>query len=850
MREMQVITCRKHLNRFDVIASLLGTLLLSVSASAPASPEIAHDSKHKLVTMSDGSGQLTLRLNYNAGCVLDQINIGGANVAANSGACTGVRIGEEWLTTRAVAGADVSIGTKTVIVSGIKYGGAGQEVQETWKFTTLADRIVWRIDRKYAAGVTVADLAFPEWDFGRLSWTGGLLDDGGVVLSKYLDRANTTYGGHFGAVTFWNAKSNKCLRVTPHLAANLFGAGRFSRQTNGDFSFYYAVSTERMTTRHGQSRFLEGRQDLWEPRQIQPAEVTAEFELQVLDYDKAYDRGTFAGLEGNNVRELLNTVARYGVIDSQLVGGNGWRSGYICLHEPFFAQMAAALDAADYTANLSAALDFARDHAISTNGRVKSRWCYGPGDAMPGTYDKFGFYEAQWGYLMDSQPDYVMNVVELFNLTGDLEWLASQRDACERALEFLTRREVGSTGLVAMMTDSCKQNRGSDWIDIIWVAYENALINAQLYAALNLWAEAEETLGDAGKASNYRAFASRLKDTFNRPTSEGGFWDPTNKWYAYWRDKDGSIHGNNLVTPVNFAAIAYGLCDDPARQQAILDRTEAEMKKENLFYWPLNFFPYEKEEGAGSNFPFPKYENGDIFLSWGELGVRAYSCYDPALALKYVKHTLARYAADGLSFQRYLRQSQRGEGDDILAGNCMPIVGLYRDLYGIQPKPNRLYLEPHLTGELDGTRLPYRLRAQLYEIALGTKGTAVTAGNCSMGDSHPFGVSATPAGLQYFHGTNSDWSMSILSPNATRVTVHIENWADAANEPREWTELAVRGGGGISHVIRGLSPRASYQLYVDGKAGKSVRADETGQVKFEHRARTGESHRLRIGLTR
>ena len=45
--------------------------------------------------------------------------------------------------------------------------------------------------------------------------------------------------------------------------------------------------------------------------------------------------------------------------------------------------------------------------------------------------------------------------------------------------------------------------------------------------------------------------------------------------------------------------------------------------------------------------------------------------------------------------------SQRGEGDDILAGNCLPIVGLYRDLYGLQPQPNRLYVEPHLPAELE-----------------------------------------------------------------------------------------------------------------------------------------------------
>ena len=56
----------------------------------------------------------------------------------------------------------------------------------------------------------------------------------------------------------------------------------------------------------------------------------------------------------------------------------------------------------------------------------------------------------------------------------------------------------------------------------------------------------------------------------------------------------------------------------------------------------------------------------------------------------------------------------------------MPVVGLYRDIYGIQPKHNRLYLEPHLTAELNGTQLRYQLRGQMYLIDLSVRGSRVT----------------------------------------------------------------------------------------------------------------------------
>jgi hypothetical protein len=812
------------------LALLLGLLAWSVD-SALGQGVIHQDADRKLITLSDGQGQLVMRLNYDGRCILDQVIVRGREVGGSSGVCTGIRTDGQWFTTRNIATPEVAVGADTLTVSGIRFGPAAAEIRETWRFTVESNQIMWQINRTYPTAAILEDSAFPEWDFKSMSaWTGGILDNGGVVLNKYLETPQATYGAHFGAVTFWNSQWGYCLRIAPSLPDNLSGAGRFSHQTNGVFSFDYTVSDGKLAPKHGQNRFLRNQQDLWSPFKVKPSEISAQFALQALDYASTYDRGTFSGVNGDQVRDLLNTVARYGVIDERLTGGNGWRSGYICLHEPFFAEIGLALDENDYTANLSKCLDYERDHAIGADGRVKSRWTYGPGDAMKGTYDSYGFYEAQWGWLMDSQPDYVINVAEQFNLTGDRQWLSGQKSACEKALNFLTRREVAGSGLVAMMNDSVKQKKSSDWIDVVWASYENAFVNAGLYYALGLWAGDEETLGDPARAAIYRAFAARLKVSFNRPIAEGGFWDPANQWYVYWRDQDGSIHGNNLVTPVNFAAIAYGLCDDESRRKAILDRMEHEMQKEDLFSWPLCFFPYQPDEGAGS--PFPHYENGDLFLSWNELAIRAYAASDPAVALKYVRKILSRYGEDGLSFQRYLRQSQKGAGDDILAGNCMAIVGLYRDIYGIQPKPNRLYLEPHLTSELNGTSLRYELRGQHYVVDLNTTSCAITADARTLRDVPPMGVNITGSGLEYFPGTNADWAMSISPAGAGPLSVEIESWPDNPGSRREWTETAPQGHGQMFHKVTHLRPGAIYELTINGQMSAALPADKTGRLQF------------------
>ena len=825
-------------NRWRYFSRFLATVagLVGGATCLLASPGTIHmDAVRKQVTLVDGQGQLALRLNYDGRCIVDQVVVRGREVAAASGVHTGVCQAGRWFTTLAAMPApSVAISRNTLTVTGICFGRPGSEVRETWKFTVRPADIGWQITRKYSAATTLADAAFPAWDFRRQStWTGGLLDNGGVVWSKYLDTPNATYGAHAGAVTFWNRAANDCLRITPALPPGQFGTVRFSHQPDDVFTFNYAASDRELQPNHDLRRYLPDRQDLWAPFPVPAGEVRVAFTLQALAYDQAYDRGTFAGLNGGDIRELLNTVARYGVIDRQLTGGNGWRSGYICLHEPWFGQIGAALGQPDYIANYSAALDYYRDHALGPDGRVKSRWTYDAGDALPGTYDSHGFYEAQWGWLMDSQPDYVINVAEQFALTGDRPWLAGQKIACEKALQLLLRREVQNTGLVAMRTDSTKAQRGSDWIDIVWAAYENALVNAELYYALTLWADVEAALADPAQADKCRAFAARLKKSFNRPTTDGGFWNSTNQWYVYWRDKDASIHGDNLVTPVNFAAIAYGLCDDPKRQQAILARIEKEMQKENLFAWPLSFFPYQPTEGAGSNFPFPKYENGDLFLSWSEVGVRAYAAREPALALKYVKKTLARYAEDGLSFQRYLRQSQSGAGDDILAGNCMPIVGLYRDLFGLQPRPNRLYLEPHLSGELNGTKLRYPLRGQPYEIELSTTNVAVSTGAGTLSAPTPFGINATATALEFFPGTNTDWAMSVTRPTRPPLHLKIENWPADPDALRLWTESSPPGSGMTSYLVQHLRPLTRYDLKANHNLIASGETDHAGQIKFK-----------------
>jgi hypothetical protein len=327
-----------------------------------------------------------------------------------------------------------------------------------------------------------------------------------------------------------------------------------------------------------------------------------------------------------------------------------------------------------------------------------------------------------------------------------------------------------------------------------------------------------------------------LKTSFNKSTTDGGFWDDNKKCYVHWRDKDGSIHGNNMVTPVNFMAIAYGICDDSTRTKTILDDIETQMQKENLFFWPLCMYSYNNGEGNDWQFPFPNYENGDIFLSWGSVAVKAYASYKPELALKYVKNVLAQYAKDGLAYQRYGRLKQDGLGDDILSGNSLSVVGLYQSIYGINPLYNRFYLNPHITKELAGTQVKYNYCNKQLLIDLDINKYAVSDDQFKIISPANFGFYHSGNSLFYFHGNNDTASLQLSTTSKQKLTIEIQAWN--ADEMLWKQSVEEKNPAQIKYTISGLAPNTTYSISVNDKQIKKLQSNTKGSLMFDDNTRS------------
>jgi hypothetical protein len=806
---------------------------------------IKNNTRDKIITF--GNSKIMVTLDYNGKCNISELSVNGQIVISGpEGIFSEIKTAANTFSTLKLKSVPaINIGENSVSVNNIKYGNDDETIYEDWKFLITESDIKFNIERNFSKSLIIEDAAFPSFKFDNINtWNGAFLGYGGLAWFYLFNQKLCTYGVHSNTSTFWNSETGNALKVAVSVPGKQ-PAMKYSRSNDDKLIYNISVSDSELTCRYEaekRSRFIRGKTDVWDSFKVSKGKYVQTIMLSYVDYNKEYNRGNLVGIKGKDVTNLLNTVARIGVIDKNLFGGNSWHTPYgpICLHEQYIADFAIGIDDDSYIEGYKQCLDYYRDNAIQPNGRVIARWAYLNEDAMPGTVTSKGFYEAQWGYLMDSNPDFVSNVAELYNISGDLKWVSNFKTSCEKALNYMLNRDSNNNHLVEMMTNSESEKRGSDWIDIIWASYENAFVNAKLYYALTLWSDVEKQLNDMAKENYYSSYAAELKKCFNKSTTEGGFWSAGNKWYIHWRDKNNSIHGDNLVVPVNLMAIVYGICDDSTRRTTILNKIEEQTQHENLFFWPICLYPYAVGEGNNWQFPFPNYENGDIFLSWGIVGVAAYANYKPDLALKYVNNVLNRYEKDGLAFQRYGRDNQNGLGDDILAGNSLAIVGLYKAIYGINPLYNRLYLNPHLPEKLSGTELVYNFRKDKLKIGLSTNNYYISNAQFKIASKRDFGFYSTKNELIYFNGKDDVYSLKIQA--SKNLSIDIKKWnADEYSWIQSSTD---KNSNDLVYQINNLEPKTYFTISINNKKFKRIESGADGNLIFDFKTSSNKDEIL------
>jgi len=188
---------------------------------------------------------------------------------------------------------------------------------------------------------------------------------------------------------------------------------------------------------------------------------------------------------------------------------------------------------------------------------------------------------------------------------------------------------------------------------------------------------------------------------------------------------------------------------------------------------------------------------------------------------------IAKYEQDGLAHQRYKRANAEGAGDDILANNVNAIVGLYRNIYGIRPQYNRLFIEPHLTSELSGTQIKYNLRNNNYLIDLKIDNTTVSVDNFTVSSKGFFAINPVKGQMEYFIRNNEQPSVKIKCSNKCIIEITDEKNAIS------WEQSAAADNTAIGYTLCGLDPAKRYSVYINNKLLKKAAPDVSKEVNFE-----------------
>ncbi|MCX6226500.1 MAG: hypothetical protein NTV01_17420, partial [Bacteroidia bacterium] len=448
---------------------LLNVITAGTSVFSQTSP-VVHDKGKKTVTLTVGSGDLAIRINYSAGCVLDQIMVKGTTVTGNGNtAFSGIKSGDSLYSSKQCLPLPiVTINTNTVQVDGIKFGSAAFAVTEQWIFKITGNDISWLINRQYLNDGIVDENFFPCWQFNSMqTWDGAMLDNGGVAWNRFLNETGDAYGVNAATITFWSRSRNSCLRIFSDNDDKTFKTATFSHRKNDIHSVAQSSSFQSVDTKFGLRRFITTGESVFAPFTVSKSSISNQFIMKALTYDEEYDRGVLKGIKEESVNEILNTIGRYGVVDKNLYGSNGWRTGWAVLQEPWLALFGNAINSPDFINGFSQALEYAKEHAIMPDGRVLPRWHHDSTDAMPNTFRPDGFYECQWGYMLDAQPAYTINVAEQFDLTGDIAWLRRFKPTCEKVLDYMIKRDSDRNGLFEVVQKTHKEQKGTDWMDVV-----------------------------------------------------------------------------------------------------------------------------------------------------------------------------------------------------------------------------------------------------------------------------------------------------------------------------------------------------------------------------------------------
>lgn len=635
----------------------------------------------------------------------------------------------------------VSVNGNIATFSNITYTAGNCTVSEIWTVTANDGNISLQVSKTYGSAATLTDqrtiaFAFKEKAFDVVQRTedGGsfILLDANRNRNRFLDLNLEGYGFNSSNMDFLDKSNNLLLSITMSTSRNK--AAVISRGSNATNALKIGYEMNSAVFGHVQYDGVQGTvgyhhtynvsSPIFKPVFVtsgQQDTATFTFSSQI-NLNQYYNIGTIPSASGINTSQLaqyLQDFGRSSVIDyNEGMGDCGIESpiGMGAYEAWWYAANASALQGAGnqkYTDTLKNLFTF----YINNGGQEGSGHLQGR---------TVGWGRGGWEMdtLYDADPQYVLGIVDTYNLNADTTWLNSVKTSAEAALDYMLTRDSNGNGLYENdLTSTLLSQSHREWNDATFCTFEDSYINALMFGALTKWAEIEQNvLENSAKATNYLNKAAALKTQYNKDTASGGFWSGAHSSYVFWRDQDGSIHADSKQLLPNMCAIIFGLADSN-RANLIMADIEPFMVSNNLKMYPMNLYDMGPNQGESINYPFPNYLNGGILYQNAYEVMGAYAAIgEGTIPLKYLKNAISQYNTDGMFNGNFYTWTNTKYGyEKWMSSGVRPAVGFYNFIMGIKPKFNKITIDPCIDSSLNGVSVNYTLRGHIFTITLNSQ---------------------------------------------------------------------------------------------------------------------------------
>lgn len=157
-----------------------------------------------------------------------------------------------------------------------------------------------------------------------------------------------------------------------------------------------------------------------------------------------------------------------------------------------------------------------------------------------------------------------------------------------------------------------------------------------------------------------------------------------------------------------------------------------------------------------------------------------------------------------------------------------------------------MYLDPHMTPQLNGTVINYRLRDQDYLIELAVKNYSASTNYFTINATENFSINNEENKIFYYSGKNRMPSMVLTRDKQSGLIIRFNSRDKNNREILSWKASSKTETMITEYEILMLKPGNSYTILRNNKILRTEVSDPEGRIQFSGKAEPGKEDLFEI----